>query len=259
MLDPEIRAYYDKGEEDERLTGPSIERIRTEELLLRHLPAAPARILDVGGGSGVYAQWLAGLGYEVHLVDAVPLHVEQARAKGGFTAAEGDARALDHADASFDVVLLLGPLYHLPERDDRVRALREAWRVVVPGGLVAAAAIGRQASLVDGVGRGFLADAGFRAGVERVLAGGDHRNPDRLPGRFTTAYFHWSEELLDELQEVGLADVAVYGVEGPGDWFRDRALDDIETALVAARLAEADPRLHVLSAHLLAVGTRPQE
>ena len=89
------------------------------------------------------------------MVDLTPLHVERALelASGDFTAALGDARALAAPDGSFDVVLLLGPLYHLLEREDRLCALAEARRVVPTGGLVAAAAISRFASLLDGLMR----------------------------------------------------------------------------------------------------------
>ena len=233
MLDPEVLAHYQEGEEDARLTRHSLELIRTQELLQRHLPSPPARILDIGGGSGVYASWLADLGYDVHLIDPVPLHVEQARAKGGFAAAEGDARALDQPDGSCDVVLLLGPLYHLVEREERLLALREALRVVRPGGLVAVAAISRSASLIDGTARDFMAEPDFRDIVATVLAGGAHRNPERRPDWFTTAYFHWPDELDGELREAGVAEVDVVGIEGPGEWFRTGPDDDID-ALVAA-------------------------
>ena len=79
-LVPAILSYYAAGLERDRLfEGRSqLERVRTQELLARHLPPPPAVILDVGGGPGVYARWLASQGYEVHLVDPVPLHVEQA-------------------------------------------------------------------------------------------------------------------------------------------------------------------------------------
>ncbi len=105
----------------ERLTsgGLTLEFLRTQILLRRYLPAPPAQVLDVGGGSGVYASWLAGLGYQVHLVDPVPLHREQAARLGGFAVSAGDARDLAQADASADAVLLLGPLYHLTSRADR--------------------------------------------------------------------------------------------------------------------------------------------
>jgi ubiquinone/menaquinone biosynthesis C-methylase UbiE len=155
-LDAEILAHYQEGAEQERLLrggAGRLEYLRTRELLARYLPLAPATVLDVGGGAGVYALPLAREGYSVHLIDAVPLHVEQAREASNLQrdsplagAQEGDARRLAWDDESVDAVLLLGPLYHLTSRDDRLRALREAFRVVRPGGVVAAAAISRFAS-----------------------------------------------------------------------------------------------------------------
>src|SRR5690349_7412052 len=156
-MDAAFVRHYESGVERRRLDD-SLELVRTLVLLEAALPPAPARILDVGGGPGVYASHFAAAGYEVKLVDVHPLHVDQARALGGFEAVLGDARRLDEPDESADAVLLLGPLYHLTERSDRVCALQEARRVVRPGGLVAAAAVSRFASLLDGTRRGFLAD-----------------------------------------------------------------------------------------------------
>src|SRR5207247_3857740 len=76
-MDEHVRAYYEGGVELDRL-GQGYSRIefaRTKELLDRHLPPAPATVLDVGGGPGVYAEWLAERGYRVHLVDGSPLPV----------------------------------------------------------------------------------------------------------------------------------------------------------------------------------------
>ena len=132
-----IADYYGRGEEPERLTrGPEgqLELIRTQALLERLLPAPPAAIADVGGGAGIHAAPLAARGYEVHLVDPVAGHVEQAAGLGLASALVGDARELPFEDERFDAVLLLGPLYHLHERADRVAALAEARRVVKPGG-----------------------------------------------------------------------------------------------------------------------------
>ena len=154
-MDEQVRAYYERGVELGRLEqGYSrIELARTKELLDRHLPRPPASLLDVGGGPGVYAEWLAERGFQVHLVDGSPLHVEEARnrSKGRFTAAVGDARALDERDAAYDAVLLMGPLYHLTERGGRITALREARRVMRTGGVLVATAISRFASLLDGL------------------------------------------------------------------------------------------------------------
>jgi hypothetical protein len=80
-MDPDIEAHYVLGFERARLRGENgqrLEFVRTWELLERYLPPPPARVLDVGGGPGAYALPLREAGYDVGLVDPVPLHVEQA-------------------------------------------------------------------------------------------------------------------------------------------------------------------------------------
>jgi ubiquinone/menaquinone biosynthesis C-methylase UbiE len=250
-MDDAFVRHYGEGVERDRLTagGDSLELVRTLELLAPALPTPPARILDVGGGPGIYAERLAGDGYDVKLLDVHSLHVEQARERGGFEAVQGDARELGEPDESVDVVLLLGPLYHLVELADRVRALEEARRVLRPGGLLAAAAIPRYASLIDGTRRGFLADERFARIVERDLREGQHRNPENVDGWFTTAYFHLPSELREEVEAAGLVVEQVAGVEGPGGWFEtERAV-----ALRAARLAAALP---AMSPHMLCLARR---
>jgi ubiquinone/menaquinone biosynthesis C-methylase UbiE len=263
-MDEEIRGYYEGGAELRRLEqGYSrIELVRTQELLERHLPAAPARVLDVGGGPGVYAEWLAARGYEVRLVDPAPLHVREATklAAGRFEAIEGDARALEEPDESYDAVLLLGPLYHLTEREDRRRSLGEAFRVVRPGGVVPAAAISRFASLLDGMYGGYLSDERFWPIVQRDLADGQHRSPpDIETPAFTTAYFHRPEDLRAELEDAGFRVEGVFGIEGPGWLVADRWDDERarEHILRVAREVEQEPTVIGTSSHLLAVGRKP--
>lgn len=82
VIDPAIESHYGTGYERTRLFPggrPSLEFVRSMELLERLLPAPPARVLDVGGGPGPYAVPLAQRGYRVHVVDPMPLHIEQAR------------------------------------------------------------------------------------------------------------------------------------------------------------------------------------
>jgi ubiquinone/menaquinone biosynthesis C-methylase UbiE len=257
------RHYEEEIREEDRITTGlgQLELVRTQEILRRHLPNPPAAILDVGGATGVHASWLAADGYRVHIVDMTPRHVEKARVDLGplgVTAELGDARNLSGADSSFDAVLLFGPLYHLTERTDRVRALNEARRVVRLGGVVAVAAINRFASLFDGVKREILTDPEFRAIVERDLRDGQHRNPDNRPNWFTTAFFHHPAELRAEVEAAGLAVVELIGVEGLAGWFPSSG-DQWETAagrdaiLFAARATEGEPSLLGVSSHLIAV------
>ena len=197
-----------------------------QEIVRRHLPPA-VRVLDVGGATGVHSEWLLDDGHTVHLVDLLPGHVARADARLGgherFTASVGDARALPVPDASVDAVLLLGPLYHLTDRADRLATWREALRVVVPGGVVIAMAINRFASLFDGLAQSYLFDPAFRAIVAQDLATGVHENPTGDPRWFTTAYFHRPEELAAEATEAGLVVRETVGVEGLAHWIKSLA------------------------------------
>jgi ubiquinone/menaquinone biosynthesis C-methylase UbiE len=260
-LDPKILAFYrDRYEEDGRLTRSPhgrLELARTQELLRRHLPGRPATIADIGGGTGVHARWLAADGYQVHLVDPVPDHVQHAGRMEGVTATLGDARALDLADASADATLLLGPLYHLVEAPERAQALREAVRVTRPGGPVFAAAISRYAGLLELAALGQLDEATEHEVVE-VMVTGVHQ--DNLYG-FTNAYFHRPDELAAEMGAAGLTDITVYGVEGPTAGALDAAgIDQTErllpSAVRCAALLETDAAVINASPHFLAVGWR---
>lgn len=263
----DVAAHYDRYREEDRLRDGvgQIELLRTQQVLRRHLPPSPAEIVDVGGATGVHAEWLLDDGYQVHLVDLTPRHVEQALIRlgeRGLSASVGDARQLTRPDASADVVLVFGPLYHLHERADRVRVLREAYRVVRRGGLIAVAAISRFASLFDGLARGFLFEPEFRAIVDTDLLDGRHRNPTDRHEWFTTAYFHLPDELADEVGDAGLTMVELVGLEGLAGWLpqlddRMRDADDRNVIIDAARRTESEPTLLGLSPHLLAVARRP--
>ncbi len=266
----DIATFYGYGLERDRLTAGqgALELARTQALLGRYLPPPPAVIADVGGGPGRYAIWLADRGYRIHLVDPIPLHIEQARAESSTrsgaalaSAEVGDARALRLPDASADAVLLLGPLYHLPERADRLQTLAEAGRVCRAGGVIIAAAISRFASMLDGLRGGYLDDPVFASLAATDLMDGRHRNPTRNPAYFTTAYFHRPEELAEECSEAGLTHEATLAIEGPGWLLPDldaRLADERRRAVLFSALAalEAEPTLLGTSAHLLVVARR---
>jgi SAM-dependent methyltransferase len=243
----EVVDYYAQGVEVGRLaTGRArLEFERTKEIIERFLPPPPAYVVDVGGATGAYAEWLASAGYQVHLVDPVPLHIEQVEAmarrmSGGLKATLGEARQLPIRDGVADGVLLFGPLYHLPELKDRGRAWREAARVVRPGGHVLGVVVSRFAGLLDML---------FRPDVN-------------TPGFVRTAYFHDPEEVANEVETAGLVLTETLGVEGPGwllpDFDRQWERADLrEQILRTARLTESEPSLRGLHSHLIAVGRKP--
>jgi SAM-dependent methyltransferase len=222
-------------------------------------------VADVGGGPGRYSLWLAERGYTVHHRDLVDLHLEQVTGDAGarglaIDSAIADARALDLADASADAVLLLGPIYHLPTRDDRVAALAEAGRVVRPGGPVFAAAISRWAPRLHGQVAARLGDE-YPSIHELVeVVEGTGRLVPLFEGSFS-GYCHRPDELRDEVLAAGLELVDLVGVEGIAF-----ALPDLEARLSepaqreivlrAARAIERIPELLGLSPHLVATARR---
>jgi len=268
-LSPEILAYYQKAAESTRLQSGSsqLEFERTKEVIAHWIAHAPSVILDVGGGPGAYSAWLADQGHEVHLVDPVAELVAHAQTLHGTGRREiasclvGDARALDRGDQSAHAVLLLGPLYHLIDAADRLKALREAYRVLVPGGLVFVAAISRFASALDGLAQDLFADPLFDEIVKRDIADGVHENRTGRLEMFTTAKFHRPDELAAEVRAAGFSVLSIVGLEGPGWLFADfnerwqdpRRRDDL---LRIARALESEPSIQAVSAHILAVAQR---
>lgn len=263
-----VTAHYDRGAEQDRLAQPRgvIEFLRTKEILGRHLPPAPATIADIGGGPGRYSLWLAQQGYQVVHRDLVPLHVQQlAEAVDGRTDLRvetgiGDACQLDLRDQSVEAVLLLGPIYHLPERQARLRALVEARCIVRPGGHVFVAAISRWAARLDAIigqrvyeeAPEVMAEIGplERTGVIRPLG----------PGSFT-AYAHRPLQLRAEIRAAGLQVISLVGVEAVHFLLADlpdrvENPDALAVLLESARALESVPEVLGVSPHFLATAIR---
>jgi len=269
-FDSTIAAYYEQAPEENRLEQGAflLEALRTRELIQRYAPPPPATVLDIGGAAGAYALWLAELGYTVHLLDPVPRLVDEARRRSASSSRPlascgvGDARATGFPDATADIVLLLGPLYHLTTVEDRRLALLEAARVLKPRGQVFAAAISRWASALDGLARDLFQDPAFAAIVDNDVQNGQHRNPLGRLDYFTTAYFHRPEEVRSEARDAGLAVDGLFGIEGPG-WMlpdvQERLNDPRQRAdlLRVARMLESEPSVVGISPHLLLVGRKP--
>lgn len=155
-----IRNYYKNFDEKNRLKNDAsgrLEFLMTMSVLEKHLPspggtsngASAVNVLDIGGGAGAYAFPLAERGYKVTLADLSEELISQAEAQK----AEENARNIvscdvanamnlsRYADNQFDVVLLLGPLYHLLEESERKLCVSEIRRVLKPRGKVFASFI----------------------------------------------------------------------------------------------------------------------
>ena len=269
-LPPEMFDHYRQVEESKRLFGDGgeLERYRTQDILSRYLPPPPAIVFDIGGAAGVHALWLARRGYAVHLFDAVPHHIEQALAASKDQAQQplvscsvGDARSIDRPDASADAVLLLGPLYHLTDRTDRLRALREAHRLLRPGGRLFAATVSRFASLIDGLSRDLVSDPVFVRILRQDLQDGQHRNPTNRPDYFTTTFLHHPDELQQEMAEAGFQVEKLVGIEGPA-WFMGslqshwQVPQKRQLLLELLRTVEEDRSILGASAHPMGIGRK---
>ena len=270
-VDARVLAYYGvEFDESDRLVGRSgqgvLEFERTQQIVGARVPAG-SRIIDIGGASGLHAAAMAERGDNVLLVDPVPRHVAAARRYGTFRATLGDARSLPVDDDSFDAAMLLGPLYHLVDRRDRLRAWGEAIRVVRPGGWVFAAGISRLSAMawVTVVGPSIeLATGGtatprspFPEKWRRLIEeGAGELGHNGFPG----GHFHLADDLEEEALAAGLCEVRVIGIEGPGAQATEISRSHDPLLIAAARtLAEAfesQPGLRDLSPHLLAVGRK---
>jgi ubiquinone/menaquinone biosynthesis C-methylase UbiE len=265
--------YYSGYDEQARLSKNlgQIEFLRTQNIISRYLKSPPAIVLDVGGAAGRYSCWLAKEGYAVHLVDPVPLHIEQAKEASSAQSETpiticmvGDARQLEF-DAEFaDAVLLLGPLYHLVEAQDRHRSLTEAYRVLKPGGHLFAGAISRFASTIDGLVSGYYLDPIFQQIMRCDLETGQHRNPTNHPAYFMDTFFHHPDELKAEVTSAGFEMKGLFAVEGLSYLMKDfeqnwNTEDTREFLFEIIGKIESEPGLIGASPHVMCVGVKLQK
>lgn len=243
-----------------------LEKNRSQEIILRYLRTSMI-IADIGGATGAYSFWLHDMGHKVHLLDAAEFHVEAATKisitdnKPLASISLGDAKQLPYDDDSFDMVLLFGPLYHLQQKEDRVKAIAEAKRILKKDGVLLAATITRYASLFDGFWNSYIDDPAFENILKQDLEDGNHFNPVHHPLYFTDAHFHTQQEIEEEFVAAGFSDLEIKAIEGFG-WlvpdFAKRWKDETakEQMLVYIRQTENDPVMIGISAHVMTIAKK---
>jgi SAM-dependent methyltransferase len=265
-----IERYYDLSSANE---WARLERYRTEyaitlRALKDHLPPPPAHLLDCGGGPGRYAIELTKLGYAVTLFDLSQINLSLARTHAHM--ANVSLAGYEHGTASdlsrfageaFDAVLLLGPLYHLLTAGEREAALREVYRVVKPGGVVAAAFITRYAFL-----RYLLKERpedlhGRASDMEAFHQTGILPTPLTSDGEFIAQLIP-PAEARPLIESAGFTVRTVLGVEGLSTLIDDK-LNALQGEAWEAWVdlnyrAAADPSLHGASDHLLCVAEKKE-
>jgi 2-polyprenyl-3-methyl-5-hydroxy-6-metoxy-1,4-benzoquinol methylase len=262
LINPDIDDFYANTSEEGRLQlglGP-LEFERNKELIQRYLPKKGI-VIDVGGGPGVYSEWLAGLGHQVYLIDPVEKHIKQAskrsnKSKKQFKSLLGEAQKLELEDTFADVVILHGPLYHLQFKADRIGAITEAKRVLKSNGVVLGFAINHSASAIAALLNGFIHSPEIFEMCKSELTTGIHTPPRNMPGILPSAYFHRPAELRAEFEEAGLSYLDTYAVEGmvwlDKNYFESRSNPEKkETMLELMKITENDQSLLPLSPHMM--------
>jgi SAM-dependent methyltransferase len=140
------------------------------------------------------------------------------------------------------------------ERGDRLAALREAARVLRPGGRILAEVITRHAWVMDATLKGLLDDAATWEDFDWILRNGQSKDPDKLVDGSFWAYFHRPDELVTELELAGFSEIQLVSVEGFAWLLGDLAqrMTDPADLLRAVRLTESEPSMLGASAHIIA-------
>lgn len=139
-----LTEYYGHYDEEGRLASRygSVEFLTTVRYIDQYLAnGGKTKILEIGAGTGRYSHYFARLGYTVDAIELIEHNIDIFRQNTepgeSITIRQGDAVDLSCiSDNTYDLVLLLGPMYHLFTEEDRKAALREAVRVTKPGGKV---------------------------------------------------------------------------------------------------------------------------
>ena len=164
-----LTEYYSGYDEDSRLRSRHgmVEYLTTMRYVQRYLKPG-MRILEIGAATGRYSHALAQMGYEVDAVELVQHNIDIFREKimpgEKVTIRQGNAKDLHmFSDDTYDITLLLGPMYHLFTVEEQKQALAEAIRVTKRGGIIFTAYCGNDATMVQYCfGRGMLKEKRYQ-------------------------------------------------------------------------------------------------
>ncbi|SNY99487.1 class I SAM-dependent methyltransferase [Flagellimonas pacifica] len=263
LISRNIELFYNKASEETRLNkGMGIfEFERVKSLMEKYISSPSSTIIDVGGGTGKYSEWLAKKGHQVHLVEPVSKHLKIAqnranKLKNKFSVHLGESRKLAFSNNYADLIILHGPLYHLQNEKDRVLTIKEAKRVLKNDGIILAFAINYTGSTLVGLLSGLIHKRTFFEMCKEELTTGIHNPPDDFPWILAEAYYHKPPQLKDEFVSQELSHLNTYAVEGMAwldkDFFVNMLNDKRkETLLELIQITENDPYLLPFSPHMM--------
>ena len=263
-----VREYYDSGPEGEwaRLDRHPFEFILTTWMMDKYVRPGDS-VLDIGGGPGRYSIYYAKKGCAVTLAELSGGNVAFAKKKAAeagvsITAYVKNCLELEELDlGQFDHVFLMGPLYHLLEEADRVRAVEIALRHLKPGGNLYVSFILLFAGVIYD-----LQNAGHMVAdctnpdtaplIDAVASGQDWGGP-----AFTSAYFYHQRNILPFMEQFGLEKLHFFGQEGilsPHEpWLLERDKEEFAQWIALAKRYLEVPELLSWSEHAMYIGRKP--
>ncbi|UZO79811.1 class I SAM-dependent methyltransferase [Aquimarina sp. ERC-38] len=263
LISKNIELFYNKASEETRLNnGMGIfEFERVKELIEKYIPFPNSKIIDIGGGTGKYSEWLARKGHQVCLVDPVYKHVKLAqkrsnKLKNKFSIELGESRNLKFQSNFADLIILHGPLYHLQNRKDRDQSIREAKRILKNGGIILGFAINRTASTLVGLLNGLFHEETYFQMCKEELTTGIHNPPDGFPWLLAEAYYHNPGQLKEEFGAQNLTYLNTYAIEGMAwldkAYFTNMQNDTKRSKLMELiKITENDSHLLSFSPHMM--------
>ena len=230
----ELELYYNKFNEEKRLDSRhgQVEFITSMKYIHKYLnlfeqekPKEQIKILDVGAATGRYSVPLADEGYDVTAVELVKHNLARLKAKGSSVKAyQGNAMKLKRfEDNSFDMVLVFGPMYHLHEKEEKLKALSEAKRVVRPGGVVLVAYIMNEYSVITYA----FKERHIKEGMENGMLDESFHCTKKANDLYS---FVRTEDIEELNQTVGLNRAEIIAADGAANYIRPflNALDEKE-------------------------------
>ncbi|WP_432352044.1 class I SAM-dependent methyltransferase [Sporosarcina sp. A2] len=266
----EIINYYNQFDEWGRLDREPIEFQVNLHYIKKYMPKT-GNVLDNGAGPGKYSMGLAKEGYQVTLTDLTPRLVQFAEHKAkeldlyrqfnGFYVA--DARELNMIkDEQYDAALMLGPMYHLQEEMDRIKAVKELVRVTKKNGLVFVAFMPRVRHILTSL----LSLSNWKTNdnmgsIIQFSQSGCFNHTDE--GRFTSAYYFNIEDINPFMEEQGFENLELIGSNVGAElnndswnYWKGKGEQEVETIVTLIKELAADPYVLGISSHLLYIGRK---